>query len=298
MNNGIDTLFRYLPLRISCAVHSLPDEILASANEIRIRKNAPVSVTAGKKNVLFTQSGRICKPESALCASVEEFDECLLKLTGGSLYTCDEYINRGFIPLAEGGRAGICGRANPLGGFAEIYSINLRIHRFLPYVARPLIEKYVCDGLSGTLVCSPPALGKTTFLRSAAYMLSSGIGINPLRVGIADERCEIAAGIPRLGLSDVISSMPKAQAVGMLTRTMSPEVIICDEIGADEVNALAEAQSAGVCLIASAHCKSPCDLEKRGRMKTLLDIGLFPLCVMLGYNGLYTCEIAETEALL
>ncbi len=299
MKNTLDVLFRYLPLRICYAVNSLPSELLENANEIRIRKNAPTSVSCGNKNILFDETGRVCSLKNAICATDEEITECLSKLTGGSLYTCDEYIASGYIPLPEGGRAGVCGRANPKHGFAEINSINLRLHRFLPDIAKPLIKRLNSDGLCGVLVCSPPSMGKTTFLRSAAYLLGTGIGISPKRVAIADERCEIAVGIERKGIVDVISSLPKSEAITMFTRTMSPEIIICDEIGGNEVEAIIESQNTGVSLIASAHCETPKNLLLRGRMKLLLEQGLFRLCVILGYDGVgYTCEIAETEAFL
>ncbi|MBE6692828.1 MAG: hypothetical protein E7586_05870 [Ruminococcaceae bacterium] len=296
--NTIDKLFRYLPMRISRAIHNLPKEIFDSANEIRLRKNSPLSVTVGNKNLLFDEQGRVCSPAVALCATEKEIEECIYKLTEGSLYTCDRYIAQGFIPLAEGGRAGVCGRANQ-NGFAEITSVNLRLHRFLPHTAKPLMDFFKSQGVCGTLVCAPPALGKTTFLRSAAYLLAAGKGINPLRVGIADERCELSAGIADFGLCDVITGMPKADAIALLTRTMSPQVIVCDEISAEETKSILCAQNTGVHLIASAHCKSPKDLLLRGDMKLLLSSGIFPLCVILGYDsGNYSCKICETKEFL
>jgi len=298
MKNTLDTLFRYLPIRICYAVNSLPSEILKSANEIRLRRNAPMSVSCGNKNILFDETGRLCSVSRAICATDIEITECLSKLTGGSLYTCDEYIASGYIPLPEGGRAGVCGRANFKNGFAEINSINLRLHRFLPDVAKPLVSKLNDDGLCGVLVCSPPSMGKTTFLRSVAYLLGSGKGISPKRVAIADERSEISVGIEKNGLVDVIKALPKSEAINIFTRTMSPEIIICDEIGVDEVESIIEAQNTGVSLIASAHCETPKQLLLRGRMKLLIEQGLFRMCVILGYDSGYTCEIAETEAFL
>lgn len=302
MNSSIDVLFKYLPLRISCAVHLLPQEILLAANEIRIRKHAPVSVTVGNKNLLFDENGSPCHISRALRATDAELNECLSKLTNGSLYTCDEFVASGFIPLAEGGRAGVCGRANLRGGkmqgFAEIYSVNLRLHRFLPDAALPLANEFARRGVCGTIVCSPPALGKTTFLRSIAYLLSTGRAGECRRVGIADERCEISVGIANQGLTEIITGAPKVEAISILTRTMSPEVIICDELSATEADAVLESQNTGVALIASAHCIDPSGLKRRGRMKQLLENGVFPLCVMLGYDGRYTCTVAETEVFL
>ncbi len=295
MKQTVDLFFRYLPVRISLAVHSLPENIFEHISEIRLRKNAPISVTVNRKNITFTEKGRICSAESAMCASENEINECVTRLTEGSRYKYDEYIAHGFIPLPEGGRAGVCGVANPSGGFSEISSVNLRVFRFFPNVAMPLIEHYRKNGVCGALICSPPALGKTTFLRSAAYLLSLGKHIEPKRIGIADERCEIAVGLPNRGLIDVISLMPKADAMNILTRTMAPEIIICDEIGANEVDAVLEAQNTGVTLIASAHCGDIGGLLKRGRIKRLLESGVFEICVMLGYSDGYTARMIGTE---
>ncbi len=299
MADSIDALFKYLPLRISLAVHSLPSDIFESANEIRLRRNAPISVTVGRNNITFNEKGRICGVSGAMRATDKEIAECLSLLTGGSMYTCDEYVASGFIPLSEGGRAGVCGRADMrsgrITGFTEIYSVNLRLHRFIRELASPLIQKYREEGVCGAIICSPPALGKTTFLRSAAYLLATGNGIDCRRVGIADERCEISVGIKAQGLIDIISGAPKADAINILTRTMSPEIIICDEISATEVESVLEAQNTGVTLIASAHCTDIKGLYKRGRMKTLIDAGIFPLCAVLSYDSEYRCEIMKTE---
>ncbi|MBR5859495.1 MAG: hypothetical protein IKZ05_06180 [Clostridia bacterium] len=280
--NGTRLLFRYLPLRISKALHLLPDSLLESADELRLRKSAPCSITVHGKSLTFSALGRICPTSEALCASGEEIAECVLKLTEGSRYTCDEFIKQGFIPLAEGGRAGVCGRSDGRGGIGEILSVSLRIHRLIPNAADVLLREFLKRGVKSTLVCAPPAMGKTTFLTSAAYLLSHGAhGIGPFRVCIADERNELApSGIP-FGLCDILSGIPKAEAITMLTRTMSPEIIVCDEITEKEAEAITAAQGTGVTLIASAHCESPCDLLRRGSMKTLMEQSVFSLFVTL-----------------
>ncbi len=292
--NTSELLFRYLPLRISRAVHLLPPEIFEALDEIRLRKGAAVSATAGQRNITFDENGVLCPIQKALKASAEEINECLLRLTESSRYTCDEFIAQGFIPLAEGGRAGVCGRSDGKGGFAEICSVSIRLHRLIPNAASPLVRYFSQNGICSALVCSPPAMGKTTFLRSAAYLLSGGTGIAPKRVCIADERCEIAAGTAVGGLCDILSGIPKAQAITMLTRTMSPEIIICDEISASEAEAVAEAQNTGVTLIASAHCESAGALLKRGRLKGLIESGVFSLFVTLNADR---CAVISRELL-
>lgn len=298
----IFSMLCYLPPRISRALCSLPEELCARANEIRLRLDSPASLTVGTKNILFDEAGRVCNISSALCATESEINGCVSLLTENSLYRFDETVGRGFIPLGSRGRAGVCGEARLVGGktagFSRITSIDLRVGRFIPTLASPLIENFRENGMRGVLVCSPPALGKTTFLKSAAYLLASGRGIAPKRVGIADERGELASVGTMRGLIDIISGAPKCEAISILTRTMAPEIIVCDEISPDETEPLLEAQNTGVCLIASAHCADPSALVRRGRMKQLLEAGLFPLCVRLYYSEGYSFEIAETEAFL
>lgn len=297
IESSIGKIFIYLPLRISVAINSLPKNILDNINEIRLRKRGALSVTIGVENLFIDAKGNICPLASALIVTDEELNDCVKKLTEGSLYSYDECVALGFIPLSFGGRAGVCGKANRK-GFSEIYSVNLRLNRFIPDVAKPLVEEFAKNGIKGTVVCSPPAYGKTTFLRSIAYLLSVGKGIPPKRVAVADERSEISVGIFGSGLLDVLSGMPKGEAITLLTRTMSPEVIVCDEISATDTESVLEAQNTGVSLIASAHCRDVRELKKRGRMKQLLDADIFPLCVILGYDGGYTCEIVNTEEIL
>lgn len=298
----IFSMLCYLPPRISRALCSLPEELCAGANEIRLRLGSPVSLTVGTRNILFDEAGRVCNISSALCASESEINGCVALLTENSLYRFDETVGQGFIPLGNKGRAGVCGEVKMIGGrtagFSKITSIDLRVGRFIPLLASPLIENFRENGLRGVIVCSPPALGKTTFLKSAAYLLSAGKGIPPKRVGIADERGELALPFALRGLLDIISGAPKSEGISLLTRTMAPEIIVCDEISPNETELLLEAQNTGVCLIASAHCADPSGLIKRGRMKQLFENDLFPLCVRLYYNEGYRFEIAETEAFL
>ena len=72
----------------------------------------------------------------------------------------------------------------------------------------------------------PPGLGKTTLLRDLIRCLSLGGGTAPRRGGVADERGGAGGqGALRYALgprADVLENCPKAQALMMLLRGMSP----------------------------------------------------------------------------
>ena len=72
-------------------------------------------------------------------------------------------------------------------------------------------------------------------------------------------------------LTTVIDNCPKAQGMLMLLRSMSPEVIITDEIGsAQECEAIQSIINSGVAVIASVHGKSVQGLMKRSQLSRLI----------------------------
>lgn len=120
----------------------------------------------------------------------------------------------------------------------EITSVNLRIAREIYGAADPLIRGYLADRLRGILLVGAPASGKTTLLRDLARQLADGAVGRYVKVCVVDESGEIGAasggGIQNdLGVcSDLLSGYPKDRGLQIALRYLSPEVIICDEVGA------------------------------------------------------------------
>ncbi|EGL16734.1 MULTISPECIES: stage III sporulation protein AA [unclassified Paenibacillus] len=112
------------------------------------------------------------------------------------------------------------------------------------------------------------------------------------KVGIVDERSEIAAserGVPRFDLgprTDVLDACPKAEGMMMMIRSMSPEVLIVDEIGRHEdAEAIREALHAGIRIIATAHGRDLGDVKRRPVLRELLESGVFGRYVILGRSA-------------
>lgn len=133
--------------------------------------------------------------------------------------------------------------------------------------------------------------GKTTILRDLIRTLSSGIKelkFKAINVGVVDERGELAAlykGQPQndLGIKvDILENVSKSVGIKMLVRTMSPKVIVVDEIGGKEdVEAINHAICSGVKGIFSAHGNSLEDLYLNPMIKELMNLNIIERIIFL-----------------
>lgn len=242
--------------------------------EIRLRGGRRAYVTlggdGGKKNLALSCS-----------LSCEELAVVLDKMCDGSLYAYSESILRGFVSLGHGIRVGVCGRASVENGrILGVYSVtalNIRLPCGWAEIDHGLVKRirgYLEAG-EGVLVYSPPAGGKTTFLRSLTRRLASGT--DAMRVSLVDSREELGAFFEGEELTvDILLGYPREIGVGIATAFMNPQVIVCDEIGNErEALAISEAQSCGVPLVASAHGSDIAAMMRREGIRRLHRDGAF-----------------------
>ena len=133
--------------------------------------------------------------------------------------------------------------------------------------------------------------GKTTILRDLIRKLSNGIeqiNYHGINIGVVDERGEIAAmyrGIPQndVGIrTDVLDNVTKSLGMTMLIRSMSPKVIVADEIGnKDEVEPIMQAVCSGIKGIFTAHGASIEDIKLNPTIRELIDNGVFERIIFL-----------------
>jgi len=207
--------------------------------------------------------------------------------TQASAHTALERVRNGFFTVRGGHRIGICGsgvvRDGEVRNLRQLSSLAIRVAREVPGLSAAVLDRLWSGGvLQSTLLLSPPGGGKTTLLRDLIRAVSDGEGGPALRVGVADERGELAAmyqGEPQFSIgrqTDVLDGCPKGPALLMLLRGMNPQVLAADEITAPEdAAALEMAANCGVSLLCTAHAGSLEELKARPLYRRLLDEGLF-----------------------
>ncbi|GIP20223.1 stage III sporulation protein AA [Paenibacillus sp. J22TS3] len=290
------------PEQLARMLRLLPAELLSQLEEIRIREGRALEVNASGRYYFVTESGELSRdPGTAYKPGREDTHRLLDQITNHSLYTMEEELRRGFITVSGGHRIGLAGRTVLSGGRVEhirdISGFNMRIAREVRGIGDavlPQLLDFKHRSVKHTLILSPPQQGKTTLLRDLARQISLGSWGNPeakwpgLKVGIIDERSEIAGskrGVPSFDVgprTDVMDACPKAEGIMMMIRSMSPDVLIVDEIGRQEdVEALAEALHAGVRVIATAHGSEVGELMHRPSLAKLVDPPFFQMYVVL-----------------
>lgn len=308
-NNPVHEILPFLPSNIRQLVVSLPEQIKAQIEEIRIRQGRPLAIGISSTSTFIKCDGSLtCRAAEAYRVTPADMDRVIQLLCGSSLYAHDEELRNGFITLPGGHRVGITGKAVLEGGkirtLKYLTGCNIRISREIPGAGDQVLPCIIDSknrSIYHTLILSPPGCGKTTILRDLIRQISNGIpdmkfaGIN---VGLVDERSEIAGcynGVPQKDVgvrTDVLDGCPKAEGMMMLLRSMSPGVIAADEIGRrEDVDALEEILNAGVKILITAHGVSPADLTMRPVMTRLIQSKMIERFVILGRSrGVGTIE--------
>ena len=166
-------------------------------------------------------------------------------------------------------------------------SLCIRLPRELPGAAREVYP--VWRKSSGIILAGPPASGKTTVLRDLCRMISAGVQDGPCRTVLIDERNELSGwdgkrAAFRLGpCTDILFGIPKEQALRRAIRTLSPQVILCDEIAdGREAAAIREGFYCGVKFAVTVHCGSRQEMGGNVILRELMRTGAFSHIHLLG----------------
>ena len=250
---------------------------IQNIEEIRLRTNKPIILKNSNGNNLLIH-----------LVSKEELLETFQKVCEQSIYSYQKQICEGFITIKGGHRVGITGSCvidnGKIININYISSLNFRIAREKKDVSNKIL-KYILNenDVNNTLIISKPGCGKTTILRDLVRKIST-----KKTCGIVDERGEIAAmykGEPQndIGiLSDVMDNCTKSDGMKMLIRSMSPEVIVCDEIGnKQDIEAINYAMCSGVKGIFTAHGNNLEEIMLNEQINQLLEKYIVQIIIVL-----------------
>lgn len=222
-----------------------------SITEIRLRKGKPLVIFQGKEKI-YPRSDA-----GQYTVTGDDIEKVLGFATDFSLYAVNDRLTKGYL-VKDGVRIGVGGfgvmEQGKILSIKDVNTLVLRIPHQIKGCAEPLIP-VICPHSSpkSTLIISPPGAGKTTMLRDMARLVS--MSVNTL---IIDERFEIAGVNCTLdvGESEVISGVDKNVAYEFAIRTMSPDVIITDEVFSKaEVDSVEDVIRSGVKIFATIHGK-------------------------------------------
>lgn len=252
--------------------------------EIRLRLNQPIEL-------IFTHKIKWLKH---IVLNEARRTYILNKISDYSLYRMETELREGFITIVGGHRIGLAGEVTVENGIIQqiqnITFFNIRIAKEVKNIAKPIIP-YLKNApyYYNTIVIGPPQTGKTSLIRNLAKQISNGsMSFPSKKVAIIDERSEIAAslnGVPQhdVGLrTDVMDACPKTFGMMMMIRSMSPDVLIVDEIGKEaDVHALLEAVYAGVTVICTLHGHCLDQIKHRPSIKQLFTEQIFERFILL-----------------
>lgn len=277
---SVDEILRYFPNNIYQTIFNLfkeDSQIENEIQEIRIRVNRPIILKLKEKDLILQYN-----------ISQSEILQILERLCENSIYAYKNQICEGFITVKGGHRIGLTGSCVIENGkiinIKYISSLNFRIAREIFNCSTKVLREIIDienKTIYNTIIVAPPGKGKTTILRDLIRRLSNGIeeiNFNGKNCGIVDERGEIAAmykGTPQndVGIrTDVVENISKNQGIHILIRTMSPEIIACDEIGSkDDVEAIHYSLYSGVKGIFTMHGKNIDDIKNNKKIYELIE---------------------------
>lgn len=264
-NHALRFALEALPHEVSGSVKLIPYKLRIEIREILLRSGKPIILIADKGPVFLGNHGRVSKLYSSDCIVMTEemMSDTFMNMCKDSVYSYMDNINAGFLTLPGGNRVGVCGRfVNANGGMKsvrDITSLSVRIAAEHMGIGFELLKIYKKAGLDNTLIVGPPCSGKTTLLRDICRLISED-----KKVSLIDERCEISGNFDVGMNTDVYLNYNKYEAIEMSVRTMSPEVVVFDEIGKrDELELVGESMNSGVKFIFSMHADSYSELCRK-----------------------------------
>ena len=286
--SAYDIIRSYMPPLLRSAMGNVEPAVQKRVNEVRLRVNRPLSF-------IFSEGAMFMRSDGSLSASPavsnpvmitsEDVENVLRGVSRYSLHSCSKELAQGYFTIEKGIRVGIAGT---MSGANEpvlkyISSLNFRVSRQVIGCGEQVCSQIFSSSSKSVVICGGVNTGKTTLLRDMCRICG-----DRFKVALIDERSEIAAsvgGVPtnRIGAqTDVLDGYSRSAGVISSIRSLSPDMIFCDEISTEEdAEALLMGTGCGVKFVASVHAGSFNELLRRQVMKPLLNAGVFDYALIM-----------------
>ena len=303
-----DEIINSLSINLRKKINNIKNQSI-NIEEIRLRVNKPLIINGDSQDYFYNDiNGDLdLVMRNPYIVTKEDIEDTFQIICKYSVHSFIDDIKKGFITLRGGHRIGIVGKViienGQVKNIKHISSLNIRVSREIKGCSKKVLPHIIKNKnqINNTIIISPPQCGKTTILRDIVRNISNGnreYGFSGVKVALIDERNEIAGscmGVAQLDVgmrTDVMETCPKDLGIMMVLRSMSPNVIVTDEIGNEkEIKAIYTALNGGVSLITTVHGDSIEDILHRTELKRLLDGDLFRKVIILSSrNGPGTIE--------
>lgn len=277
-STSLAVISRYMTDNIRTAMKKCVN--INNLTEIRLRSGRAVSLVYPDGNKFLTRSGNVSSSDrDCIISSAADIKQIVSSLSHYSIHSCGKELKNGYFVMENGVRVGISGVYSETGVINTFTGLNFRISREVRGCSDEIFRKL---GFADILVCGKVNSGKTTVLRD----LCRNYG-NNYKVSLIDERNEISAvSFGRITndvgiFTDILSGCSRADGINSALRTLSPDIIICDEISTEsDADAILSANGCGIKFIASIHAENYESLRRREIFSRLG--GIFQYAVFLG----------------
>lgn len=283
-STSFETITNYLPQKLRTMLLDVPRDKLEGLMEVRLRAGGPVYLVYADKIYYLGKGGGLVPLYNKEAHMVESavIKETIERLCHYSLHSCEKQLSQGCFVVENGVRVGVSGAYSSMKTpiLTEFTSLNFRVSRCIEGCADGIFASNYDKNI---MICGGVNSGKTTLLRDLCRLTG-----NFRKTVLIDERNEVSClhdGIPQNdvgAMTDIISNCSRADGIISAVRTLSPEVIVCDEIASiSDSEAIINGIGCGVKVIVTAHGRSFGELMRRREISCLTENGLFDTVVFL-----------------
>ena len=301
MEAAFERAVSFLESGLRSVLEETDEPVQKATSEIRLRADRPVVLSGTFGSVLLQRDGTVSptRLDAALFCSPEQLSDSFHRLCNYSVHTHIRSITQGFVATGGGDRVGVVGTAvcdegGNIVSVRDITALNIRVSREVAGCATPLLRLFTGGDVQNVLIAGAPGSGKTTLLRDLARQLSAFSNGCRWKTAVLDPRQELFPRDGKAGYNcDVFRGYPNREAVRIAVRTMSPELIVCDEVATmEEARAIEQGVNTGVKFVASIHAGSVHELTARPLFRFLTQHCGFSRVVLL--KGASTPGAIET----